>query len=95
MAGGYRGIARLNEAYVGPSHDVGYYAEEIPPYGLLDARLGLAKGTWTAFLFGNNLANKRAALTIDTTIFAWQQPDLTRATTNQPRTIGLEYLTKF
>ena len=95
LADGYHGIARLNEAYVGPSHDVGYYAEEIPPYGLLDGRLGLSKGAWTMFLFGNNLANKRAALTIDTTIFAWQQPDLTRATTNQPRTIGLEYLTKF
>jgi len=37
----------------------------------------------------------RAILSIDNTIFAWQQPDLTRATTNQPRTIGIEYQTKF
>jgi hypothetical protein len=29
------------------------------------------------------------------TLFAWQQPDLTRVTTNHPRTIGLEYQTKF
>jgi iron complex outermembrane recepter protein len=95
ITGGYRGIGRINEAYVGPSHDVGYYAQEIPPYGLLDGRLGIAKDAWSAFLFGTNLANKRAALTIDNTIFAWQQPDLTRVTTNQPRTIGLEFMTKF
>ena len=46
-------------------------------------------------LFGTNLANKRTILSIDNTIFAWQQPDLTRATTNQPRTVGLEFQTKF
>jgi iron complex outermembrane receptor protein len=95
IAGSYRGIARLNESYVGPSHDIGYYPEVIPPYGLMDGRIGVAKDAWSLFLFGSNLANKRAALTIDNTIFAWQQPDLTRVTTNQPRTIGLAYQTKF
>lgn len=95
LPGDYQGVARINEAYVGPSHDVGYYAQEIPSYGLLDGRIGISKNAWSAFLFGTNLANKRAALTIDNTIFAWQQPDLTRATTNQPRTIGLEWMTKF
>jgi outer membrane receptor protein involved in Fe transport len=95
LAGGYQGIARLSGSYVGPTDDVGYYREVLPSYGLVDGRLGLAKNAWSAYLFGTNLGNKRAALTIDNTIFAWQQPDLTRVTTNQPRTIGLEYETKF
>ena len=79
---------------MGPTNDVGYYHEVLPSYGLIDGRVGLAKNAWSAYLFGTNLGNKRA-LTIDNTIFAWQQPDLTRVTTNQPRTVGLEYETKF
>jgi iron complex outermembrane recepter protein len=91
----YHLSARLNEAYVGPSHDVAYYAQDLPGYGLLDGKVGLGKNRWSVSLFGTNLTNKRAILSIDNTIFAWQQPDLTRATTNQPRTVGLEFQTKF
>ena len=46
---------------------------------------------WTAALFGTNLTNKQAALTIDNTIFAWQTYAITRVSTNQPRTIGLDF----
>ncbi len=95
IANGYVGTARVNEAYVGSSHDVAYDAQDLPPYALLDARLGIVKNAWSLSLFGTNLANKRAILTIDNTIFGWQQPDLTRATTNQPRTVGLDYQVKF
>ena len=75
--------------------DVAYYRETLSPYALVDGRVGVGKNAWSAFLFGTNLTNKRAGQTIDNTIYAWQQPDLTRFTTNQPRTIGLEYMTKF
>jgi hypothetical protein len=34
----YRGIARINGAYVGPMHDVSYYHETLSPYALRDAR---------------------------------------------------------
>jgi outer membrane receptor protein involved in Fe transport len=91
----YRGIARISDSLVGPSQDVAYYRETLSPYALADGRLGVARNAWSAFLFGTNLTNKRAGMTIDNTIYGWQQPDLTRATTNQPRTIGLEYMTKF
>jgi hypothetical protein len=50
---------------------------------------------WTASLFGTNLTNKHAAMTIDNTVFAWQQPTITRVSTNQPRTIGIAFETKF
>jgi iron complex outermembrane recepter protein len=95
IVAGYQGIARINESLVGPHDDFGYYRETLPPYALLDGRAGVGKNAWTVFLFGTNLTNRRVALTIDNTLFAWQQPDLTRVTTNQPRTIGLEYQTKF
>lgn len=37
-------------------------------------RMGVGKESWTASLFGTNLTNEHAALTIDNTVFAWQQP---------------------
>jgi iron complex outermembrane recepter protein len=95
IADDYRGIARISDSYVGPMQDVAYYRETLSPYALVDGRVGVGKNAWSAFLFGTNLTNKRAGQTIDNTIYAWQQPDLTRFTTNQPRTIGLEYMTKF
>jgi iron complex outermembrane recepter protein len=95
VGAGYVGTARINEAYVGSSHDVAYFAQNLPPYALLDARVGITKNAWSLSLFGTNLADKRAILSIDNTIFGWQQPDLTRATTNQPRTVGVDYQVKF
>jgi iron complex outermembrane recepter protein len=91
----YRFTARIADAYVGPVHDVAYYSENLSPYSLLDFRAGVGKNAWVASLFGTNLTNKHAALTIDNTVFAWQQPTLTRVSTNQPRTIGLAFETKF
>jgi outer membrane receptor protein involved in Fe transport len=91
----YRFTARVADAYVGPVHDVAYYSENLSPYSLLDFRTGVGKNAWVASLFGTNLTNKHAALTIDNTVFAWQQPTLTRVSTNQPRTIGLAFETKF
>jgi outer membrane receptor protein involved in Fe transport len=91
----YKLTGRLAEAYVGPTTDVAYYREVLGPYGLMDFRLGVGKDRWIASLFGTNLTNKHAALTIDNTVFAWQQPTLTRVSTNQPRTLGLAFETKF
>ena len=95
LPGALKGIARLAESYVGPTDDVAVNRETLPSYGLLDARAGVARNAWSAFLFGTNLTNHHAALTIDNTVFAWQQPTITRVSTNQPRTIGLQFNTKF
>jgi outer membrane receptor protein involved in Fe transport len=91
----YKLTARLDEAYVGPVHDVAYYSEDLGSYGLMNFRLGLGKNPWEVALFGTNLTNKHAGLTIDNTVFAWQQPTITRVSTNQPRTIGIGFQTKF
>ena len=86
---------RLAESYVGPVYDTAFYAETLGSYGLMDFRLGVGKERWTVSAFGTNLTNKHAGLTIDNTVFAWQQPTITRVSTNQPRTIGLGIDTKF
>src|ERR1700733_9806934 len=91
----YKTTFRIAESYVGPVEDTAYYRETLGSYGLLDFRAGLGKGVWTASLFGTNMTNKHAALTIDNTVFAWQQPTITRVSTNQPRTVGLGFETKF
>lgn len=91
----YRLTARLSEGYVGPVVDTAYYRQTLPAYGLMDFRLGIGKDRWTAAVFGTNLTDKHAALTTDNTIFAWQQPTITRVSTNQPRTIGVSFETKF
>jgi len=91
----YKMTFRLAESYVGPVFDTAYYAETLGSYGLMDFRMGVGKEAWTASLFGTNLTNKHAGLTIDNTVFAWQQPTITRVSTNQPRTIGIAFETKF
>ena len=91
----YKLTFRLAEAYVGPVYDTAYYGETLGSYGLMDFRMGVGKERWTASLFGTNLTDKHAGLTIDNTVFAWQQPTITRVSTNQPRTIGLAFETKF
>jgi outer membrane receptor protein involved in Fe transport len=42
----------------------------------------------TAFI--NNIFDKRAMLSTNTTAFDWVIPSLTRVATNQPRTVGIE-----
>jgi iron complex outermembrane recepter protein len=91
----YKFTGRIAESYVGPVFDTAYYAETLGSYGLMDFRLGVGKERWVASVFGTNLTNKHAGLTIDNTVFAWQQPTITRVSTNQPRTIGLGIETKF
>ncbi len=89
------GVFHLMSTLTGPISDQAYYREELPSHNLIDARLGVNGDRWGAFLFGTNLTNKVAALTINNTVFAWQQPTITRVSTNQPRTIGLDFTYAF
>jgi len=85
------GIFHVMSTLTGPMSDQAYYRETLPSHNLIDARFGVTATKWGAYLFGTNLTNKVAALTINNTTFAWQQPTITRVSTNQPRTIGLEF----
>jgi iron complex outermembrane receptor protein len=89
------GLFRIADSIVGPIEDISYIRETLPSHAFIDARAGVMHGPWGAYLFGTNLTNKVAALTIDNTTFAWQQPTIIRVSTNQPRTVGLDFQYKF
>jgi outer membrane receptor protein involved in Fe transport len=92
---GMQGVFSINDSFIGESQDVAYYRETLPGYDLLGARVGIKRDNWAAYLVGTNLLDKHAALTIDNTTFAWQQPTITRVSTNQPLTVGVKALIHF
>jgi iron complex outermembrane recepter protein len=89
------GVFHLSSSTIGPIEDQAYYRETLPSHTLVDLRTGVTGGSWAAYLTGTNLTNKLAALTIDNTVFAWQQTTITRVSTNQPRTIGVDLQYRF
>jgi len=58
-------------------------------YGILNARVGVARESWTAEFFVENFTDKRAELFINT------QDDIPRITTNRPLTAGLRFSYRF
>jgi hypothetical protein len=58
-------------------------------YGILNARAGITRGSWTAELFVDNFTDKRAELFINT------QDDIPRITTNRPLTAGIRFSYRF
>jgi outer membrane receptor protein involved in Fe transport len=89
------GFYHVGSALVGPSDDQAAVRQELPSYNLVDARMGVSGGPWSAALFGTNLTNKQAFMTINNTVFAWQTYAITRVSTNQPRTYGLDFAYKW
>lgn len=87
--------ARLTESYVGRSTDVSLTEQELSPYSLLGTRIGLIGPSWSGYLFVDNLTDKVAQLSVNTTAFSFPIPSLTRVVTNQPRTIGLNLAYRF
>jgi hypothetical protein len=84
----YKFMARVNNFYIGQSTDIEYNYGTLPAYDLVGLRFGLIGVS--AYLFADNLTNKRAQLGINTTGFSWTIPSLERVATNQPRTVGAE-----
>ena len=87
--------ASVNNSYVGTSRDVSFYYEQLHSYDIVKLRLGVDSPSWAAYLFVNNLTDKRAELSINTTSLSYLIPSLTRVATNQPRTIGVEASYRF
>jgi iron complex outermembrane receptor protein len=85
----------LSSSLVGPNEDQAYFRETLPSHNIVDVKTGVVAKQWGAYIFCTNLTNKLAALTIDNTVFAWQQPTITRVSTNQPRTFGVDFTYKF
>ena len=91
----YNGLFHLASSLVGPNQDQAAVRQTLPSYNLVDGRAGIASGPWSVALFGTNLTNKVALQTINNTVFAWQTYAITRVSTNQPRTVGLDFQYKF
>jgi outer membrane receptor protein involved in Fe transport len=88
-------ISRIAGSYVGSVADNAFYHLTLPAYSLIGLRSGIDHGTWSAYLFVDNLTDKHAGLTVNNTSFAWQVPSITRVTTNQPRTVGVDLQYRF
>jgi outer membrane receptor protein involved in Fe transport len=92
----YQLTARVSDVYVGPSFDQAYhFGIPLPSYSIANARVGLGDGKWTATLFVDNFTNKLAELTSNNTQFQFNIPQVTRISTNQPRTFGTEINYRF
>jgi outer membrane receptor protein involved in Fe transport len=91
----YQFMARVANSYVGPSTDISFGYVQLAPYDLVNFRTGLEGNHWSGYFFIDNLTNKRAALDVNTTSFAWVIPSLTRVATNQPLTLGVNLAYKY
>jgi iron complex outermembrane recepter protein len=89
------GLLSLSVTTVGSERDQSGYPQILPPYTLVDTRAGIKSGPWGAYLFCTNLTNRVAELSINNTNFAWTTYAITRVSTNQPRTIGLDFRYSF
>ncbi len=88
-------VGRIQNSYVGVSTDISYRYEKLQPYDIIGVRGGLVGPRWSVFLFVDNVTDKHAEISINTTSFSWIIPSLTRAATNLPLTGGVEVSYKF
>jgi iron complex outermembrane receptor protein len=96
VLGDYQLSARASSQFVGSSYDVAYYfGYKLPAYTLANARVGLARDNWSTDLFVDNLTNKVALISANNTSFQFNIPQVTRYSTNQPRTVGVQVNYKF
>jgi iron complex outermembrane receptor protein len=86
--------ARGESTYTGSRTDATYYINTLPAYDLTNVRAGVDGGSWSAVLFINNVADKRALLN-NITQDAANIPDYNRIAVSQPRTAGVDLNFKF
>jgi iron complex outermembrane receptor protein len=87
-------IARAESNYVGSRTDETYATNTLPSYDLTNIRGGLQGPRWSAVLFVNNVADKRALLN-NIVQDAENIPDFNRVAVSQPRTAGVDLNYKF
>jgi hypothetical protein len=86
--------ARAESTYTGSRTDATYYVNTLPSYQLTNIRAGLDAGRWSAVLFVDNVADKRALLN-NVTQDASNVADWNRIAVSQPRTAGIDFNYKF
>jgi outer membrane receptor protein involved in Fe transport len=86
--------ARVDNTYVGSRTDVTFSTNTLPSYDLTNLRVGFEGNRWTAVLFVNNVADKRALLN-NITQDAINLPTFNRVAVSQPRTVGVDLSYRF
>ncbi len=86
--------ARADNTYVGSRTDETFAINTLPSYDLTNARAGIEGDNWSAVLFVNNVADKRALLN-DITQDAVNIPTYNRIAVSQPRTAGIDISYRF
>jgi len=87
-------VARASNSFVGSMQDLTYARNTLPSYDLVDTRVGVESGRWTAALFVDNLTNRKA-LYSNTGALSANVQTFNRTATNQPRTFGTDVTFKF
>jgi iron complex outermembrane recepter protein len=87
-------MARADNTYVGSRTDETYSINQLPSYDLTNIRAGLDGGRWSAILFMNNVADKRALLS-NITQAAVNLSTYNRVAVSQPRTVGVDLNYRF
>jgi iron complex outermembrane recepter protein len=87
--------ARIGNQLVGTVRDISFTYVTLPSYDVVNTRVQIDKGFWSAALYANNLTDKHAELSSNTTAVAINVPSLIRFSTNQPLTIGIDLRHKF
>jgi hypothetical protein len=86
--------ARADTTYVGSRTDETYSINTLPSYQLTNLRAGFEGARWSAALFVNNVADKRALLN-NITQDAVNLPTYNRVAVSQPRTAGIDLNYRF
>jgi iron complex outermembrane recepter protein len=87
-------MSRLDTNYVGSRTDETYSVNTLPSYELTNVRGGVEADHWSAYLFLNNLTDKRAYLN-NATADAINLPTFNRVAVSQPRTVGVDLNYRF
>jgi iron complex outermembrane receptor protein len=86
--------ARAETTYTGSRTDATFYVNTLPSYQLTNIRAGVDARRWSAVLFVNNVADKRALLN-NVTQDATNVADWNRIAVSQPRTAGIDLNYRF
>ncbi len=86
--------ARADNTYVGSRTDETFTTNTLPSYDLTNARAGVEGDHWSAVIFINNIADKRALLN-NVTQDAVNLPTYNRVAVTQPRTAGIDLNYRF
>ena len=87
-------MSRLDTNYVGSRTDETYSVNTLPSYELTNVRGGVEADHWSAYVFLNNLTDKRAFLN-NATADAINLPTYNRVAVSQPRTVGVDLNYRF